>query len=266
VNPTPTPSFRDAVRSVVPPWLADRYPRPFTNGFRLLYSMAAALDAMMQVAVEGLRAKFPTQGTPTALPYIGADRRIIRGLTEGDGSYAERQIDWLDAWQHSGSPPEMLTQLQPMFAPAAPPLMRIVTNAGVWYTLDADGTLTIQNLGNWNWDNRPDLWARLWLIIYSPSDVPWAPDGTWGDGHRWGDGRFWGLTITSAMVSALQAVLANWHAAHGLYANIIVAFDPASFNPSSPEPDGTWGKNYKVVGGVAVPSRLATARYLDGVS
>ena len=40
----------------------------------------------------------------------------------------------------------------------------------------------------------------------------------------------------------------------------------ASFNPASPEPDGTWGKPHKVVGGVHVASRLATADYWDGTT
>jgi hypothetical protein len=65
-------------------------------------------------------------------------------------------------------------------------------------------------------------------------------------------------------VRALQSIVADWKPAGTRCVNIILAFDPASFNPASPEPDGNWGKWTKKVAGVAVPSRLATARYLDG--
>ena len=260
-------SYRELVRNFAPPWLSDRYPRPLTTGFRYLYAQAAVLDSMMQILVEGLRAKYPTQGTTTAVPYIGRDRRIVRGPNEDVNAFAERLIPWLDAWRGAGSALEVIRQMTPIFAPHPPPRMRIVTNAGTWYTYDPNADpITIEERGNWNWDNRPDLWARCWLILYSPDGEPWSPDGTWGDGNEWGDGRCWGLTITRPEVIAAQSVLAQWKAGHTLYPNIIVAFDENSFDPDAPEPDGTWRTFYKLVDGVATPSRLATARYMDGAS
>jgi hypothetical protein len=265
-------SFAATVRTLVPPWLSDRYPRPLVNGFSLLYCWGLALDSMMQLAVEGLRARLPSHpdSTPTALPFTGSDRRIIRGPDETDEHYASRLIPWLDTWRGAGSAITVLEQLAELFSPQAAPLMRIVTNQGTWYTYHpvviSGPHVTIEQRGNWNWDGRADLWARCWVIIYSSAGYPWSPDGTWGDGHRWGDGRVWGLTATRAQVVTAQHILAQWKAAHTLYPNIIVAFDPASFNPASPEPDGTWGKSYKVVGGHVVRSRLATARYLDGAA
>jgi hypothetical protein len=58
----------------------------------------------------------------------------------------------------------------------------------------------------------------------------------------------------------------DWKAAHSLCLWIILAFDPASFDPTDPPgpplPDGQWGPWGKDDGfGNRVPSRLATARY-----
>ena len=266
-------SFRDSIRTMVPPWLADRFPLPLTNGFRFLYCNAAVLDAFMQVAVEGLRAKYPGIGTPTALPYLGRDRLILRGPDESDAHYAARLVGWLQAWRLAGSAVAVLNQLYDYFSPATPPLLRLVTNWGTWYTLAPDGTLTIQRytMGEaapWNWDNRPDLWARCWVIIYSPNGVPWGPDRAWGEGGKWGDGRRWGTTATRDQVVSIQQIVAQWKGAHALYPNVIISFDPAAFAPdgSGAQPDGTWGTYYKIVGGVAVPSRYANARYWDGAS
>jgi hypothetical protein len=51
--------------------------------------------------------------------------------------------------------------------------------------------------------------------------------------------------------------------------NIIIAFDPASFDPQAAidaagMPNGLWGRWGKTVDGVCVPARLTTARYWDG--
>ena len=70
----------------------------------------------------------------------------------------------------------------------------------------------------------------------------------------------------------VRALVLDWTAAGILCPHIIVAFDPASFDPETPGPypaagmpDGSWGDAWKDDGsGVYVPSRLATARYWKG--
>jgi hypothetical protein len=264
----PNLSYRDLVRRLVPPWLSDRSPRPLTVGFRLIYAMGTALDGIFEWTVQGLSSKFPGFGTPTALPYIGRDRGVIRGPNESDESYAARLIPWLDAWRTAGSPVTVLKQLRPFFLPDAPPPMRTVTNSGTWYVYDADTeTVSVSKLANWNWDDKPELWARLWLIIDSSTGFPWGPDGTWGDGNAWGDGRTWGTDATRAEVETVQAIIGQWKAAHGYYINTIISFGLGEFDPSTPEPDGTWGKFYKLdEDGAAVPSRSLNARYWDGAA
>lgn len=263
--------FVDAVAGVVPPWLSFRPAGPKTPersvGYRLLYAMAGTIDLMMEIAVEGLRARYPGVGTPTALPLIQRDRGIVRGLQESDESAAGRLVGWLDSWRVAGNPHNTLAQLAPLFRPSAAPLMRIVTNAGVWYTLYPDGTVEQQALGNWNWDGKPELWARLWVIVYcDDAGYPWVAEDVWGVGE-WGesgDVGTWGSTATRPEVETILMTIQTWKGGHSLYPYTIIALDPDSFSPASPEPDGMWGKSYKIVDGVAVKSRLESARYWDG--
>lgn len=270
-------NFRHALRAFVPPWLSNRPATPkspaYQNGFKYLYAQALMLDIMMDVAVQALKARYPGLCQPDALPLIGQDRRIVRGLTEPDDMYAARLRAYLDSWRVAGNSYNMLAQLAPLFAPATVPLMRIVTNTGVWLTLNGDGSIVRQVLNNWNWDgSTDDRWARCWVIIYSGAGYPWSAEGVWSTGH-WGaydptapEHGTWGITATRDMVETILAVVQLWKAEHSLYPTTIIALDNATFDPAAPEPDGTWGKFYKIVGGVAVPSRLASARYFEGAS
>jgi hypothetical protein len=263
-------SFRDRVRRLVPPWLSDRGK---AVGFRLLYCLAAVCDAGAEVLTQGLQARFPGRGTPTALKYIGRDRGIRRGPGESDEAFAARLLTWLDDWRIAGSALSLLRQLHGFLSPN-PPLLRLVTNSGVWYTMDPNGTFSIHHASpnNWNWDgetngNHEAEWARFWLVIYSAS-APWSPAGNWGGEGRWAGGQLWGFTGTPAEIEGFKAIVSDWRAAHARCMWVIVAFDAASFDPSAPPgspllPDGWWGPWHKVVGGVAVPSRLATARYFE---
>lgn len=262
-------TFRETLRNYVPPWLSDRPGK--TVGFRYLYSMTALLDAGAQFIVEGMQARMPGAGTPTALPYIGRDRRIARGPHESDASYAERLRHWRDTWKTAGNAISLLNNVAAYFAPS-PPRLRIVTASGVWYTREPDGTITIHKtaLNNWDWDGDRALWSRFWLIIYATDGNPFVTGGRWGGGIRqWGDGGTIGTSALPDDIAALREIVAIWSGAHAQCPWIIVAFDPASFDPlaapASPGmPDGTWGPWSKTLGGVQVATRLGSARYIEG--
>lgn len=263
----PKLSFRDSLRGYVPPWLSDRPGK--SVGFRFLYAMVSLLDAGAQFAFEGLQARFPGQGTPTALQYIGRDRGIARGPNESDAAYAARLVAWRRSWRMAGNAISLLDNLASYFAPN-PPLIRVVTNGGVWTTRAPDGTVTFYRAvpSNWNWDNRPDLWSRIWPIVYANGGVPFSDGGAWGDARRWNDGGTIGTSLRPGDVGALLEIASTWKSASTVCPCIIAAFDPQSFNPLSAPgspgmPDGTWGTWHKVVNGVAVHTRLQTARYIE---
>lgn len=265
-------SFRETLRRYVPPWLSDRPGK--TVGFRVLYAIVSVLDAGVEVLVQGLQARFPGLGTPTALPYIGRDRRIVRGPMESDAAYGAQLVRWLEYWRGAGNAYTLALALQTFLYPGHPRI-RIVTRSGVWYTLEPSGELLWHRAepNNWDWDSqthpeRADNWSEFWVIVYPPH---FDDAGNWGasDGQTWGAGMAFGLDTTTGTVAAIKSLIQQWKGAHSLCRMLIVAYDPASFDPASPPgapgmPDGRWGYWSKDDGsGGRIKSRRGDARYVE---
>lgn len=272
-------TFRTTRKWMGPSWLTDG------EGGLVGYALDLVKDASMKAFVLGLRARFPqdpadptgqTTAPPDALAAIGRDRRMQRGIFETDVEYAARLPTWLDERKTAGNPFTLMRQLHAYTGTAHGCSFRTVDARGNWYSRAADGSQSaVLKAGNWNWDNRPTddqgrtRWSRFWVVIY-PGTL-WGPSPfNWGDtaGPRWGgsSSSTLGSTATPEQIATLRALVLDWMGAGKRCVNIILAFDPATFDPASPEPDGLWEHWSKVVGGVRVPARLSTARYLDGVS
>ena len=269
-------NLRSILRKLVPPWAA---PRPAVGdqpardaAFKFLYTPALFADLSLEALIQGIQARLPLTGTPTALPRIGRDRVIRRGLTEPDDVYARRLVAWLDDWRHAGSAWSLMRQVQAYVWPIVPRL-RVINNNGVFWTLNPDGTQERTKVADWDWDSNsggdPDDWAKIWLVIYSTNGpYPWDREGSWDDGEAW-DGRpeeTWGSTATPEQVQEIQAIVEDWKAAHELCVNIVVALDTAVFDPTDNTTyptDGLWGHWSKIVGGVSVPARDDRAIYWD---
>lgn len=224
------------------------------------YSLDVLADASVERIRRGLLARFP-QGNGRTLPpadaleAMGKDRRVIRGIGETDEEYAERLIPWLDDRKTQGGPFALMRTLAAYVRGGSS--FRTVDQRGNWFSRSAAGVETYTlNTGNWNWDGSPaSEWSKFWAIIYP--GTTWAQTLTWGGtGLAWGGtGLTWGTTATPGQVKTTRQIVREWKPAGTTCVNIIVAFDLASFNPASPEPDGTWG----------VPAnRLSTAAYWDG--
>ncbi|MFT3773018.1 MAG: hypothetical protein QM820_47145 [Minicystis sp.] len=189
-----------------------------------------------------------------------------------------------------------------------PPRVRLVTARGTWYTLEPDGTFRMQRIDGqglvyapdgavtpdttvahpWDWDSHtvpalPDQGDpfRIWAIIYAPTNSPLNDDeGAWGDyTSKYGDfDKVIGTSDTFPHVEQIRGLIDEWRAAGIKLSNVIIAYDPNSFNPAAPGPypaagmpDGYWGQHGKVVdvgGGALVwqRSRNPTARYYRGVA
>lgn len=258
--------FRTRNKQFGPRWLVD----DDDESTRIQYSLDLVLDAAMRRTYLGMLARYPDAaaelGIEGALEAIGRDRRTLRGLgPETDASYATRLKRWLHDAKKRGSPFMLMQKLQEYIAAGSS--FRTVDARGNWFSRSATGVETYTlNTGNWNWDSTvpsSPQWSRFWVIIYP--GTRWSHSANWGSGQLWGDTeRTWGTTATPSEVAGVRGIVADWKPAGTRCQNIIIAFDPASFNPASPEPDGTWGKPHKVVAGVHVPSRLTTADYWDG--
>lgn len=258
--------FRTRNKQFGPRWLVD----DDDESTRIQYSLDLVLDAAMRRTYLGMLARYPDAaaelGIEGALEAIGRDRRTLRGLgPETDASYATRLKRWLHDAKKRGSPFMLMQKLQEYIAAGSS--FRTVDARGNWFSRSATGVETYTlNTGNWNWDSTvpsSPQWSRFWVIIYP--GTRWSHSANWGSGQLWGDTeRTWGTTATPSEVAGVRGIVADWKPAGTRCQNIIIAFDAASFNPASPEPDGTWGKPHKVVAGVHVPSRLTTADYWDG--
>jgi hypothetical protein len=225
------------------------------------------LDVIAEAATQALEARFPERAPDDALPYHGRDRGIIRGPLELAASYRIRLLLWLEAWRGAGVGRALLDQVAGYLSPNACRL-RLWTQVGVVYTLEADGTFSItRSASPWNWDQRPELWSRFWLLIYSTGGIPWTHAGTFADRVSWGDPATstFASTATQAEAQSIAAIVDQWKPAAALCQNVLVVFNSAKFNPAvaSDLPDGTWGEYWDTISGLA--SRSREVLYWKGV-
>lgn len=252
--------WREFALRIAPPWLQKG------DGAKVLYSISAPLDVANDWAWQGIKARMPLEATPTALGAIGRDRVITRGFDESDDNYRARLAAHLVAWRRAGHAQGILDAIAGYLSPHEV-RMRIATNAGVWYTRETDGTFTWEKqLGTWDWDGASGSWWRFWVILYPPNTL-WTEGPNIGDSDLWNGaigsaGYTIGSTATPEQVQSIRGLVKQWKPAHAQCKWIIVAFDPDSFDPSAPDPDGTWGP--WGAGDPRVRTRLASARYWDG--
>lgn len=259
-------TFRDVARRWSPARLLTDQAQRFVYAV-----LGLPIDGIAQAAKDAAHQGLVTDCTDDALPSHGRDRLLVRGPDEPRSSYVARLLGWLEAWRSAGAGASMLDQIAAYLTPHAV-RMRIITNNGLWYTRETDGTLTIeQHTGAFDWDGSTAAWARFWLVIYPPSTL-WQPGPTWGDSTLWGGawgspGYTWGSTATPNQVQTIRALVKQWKPGFAKCMNIIIAFDPASFSPTSGDlPAGQYGPWADDDGtGTWVPTRLASARYWDGV-
>ncbi len=262
-------SFR--AKHAGPRWLTDG------EGGLVGKALSRMRDALLQRVFLGLLARLPQNGPngetapPDALVRQGRDRLIYRGIFETDAEYAVRLKAFRDEHATRGNPFTLMRQLHAYVGTTHGVSFRTVDVRGNFYSRSAAGVETSSlDTQLWDWDGDTSTtgdttrWSRFWVIIY-PGTLWTIATATWGTG-TWGDpDHVWGFAdMTPEHAETLRAIVDRWKPEGTRCINIIVAFDPASFDPAAPEPDGLWGLPYKYVGGAAVASRLATARYLAG--
>ncbi len=258
--------FRTAWRKLVPGWLARG------EGELLLYSLGLMLDSFAERGRISVLARHPDHAPADALASLGRDRQIVRGRGEVQAAFAARLVRWLDDHRLRGNPYALMQQVRAFCN--SPVRLRTVDTRGNWYTLERDGTKSVElAAGNWDWRGDPATkWSQFWLIIYPTTDatpLPWAQAPTWGEaGAVYSRERTWGTTATPAEVDTVRRIVREWKPAGTRCVRIIVAFDDASFDPTAAAgspglPAGTWGR-WSNGEDPARTDRLSTARYWKG--
>ena len=260
--------FRSAFYKLLPSWLTT------DDGELVHYSLGLVMDAYLERVWLGLRARHPDHAPPDALGHIGRDRKIIRGIDESAAAYAVRLIRWLDDHLIRGNPFALLEQLRAYCN--VDMMARTVDRHGNWFTIDTDGTRSFSLAqGNWDWDGTSvSQWSRFWVILYPPSTL-WTQGPAWGAAALWGGAwgstaHTWGSTATPDQVAAVRSIVREWKPAGTRCEYVILAFDPASFDPTDDAepvgalPGGDWGINHELGSDPAVAARLADATYWPG--
>jgi hypothetical protein len=155
-----TPTFRDRMRQFCPPWLRTGWAEKY------LYSFGLVCDAFGDALTAGVKFRYPGYYAPDSLAVIGRERRISRGLSEPDATYAERLTPWLEGHRHRGGPYAMLAMIFAYYAPNNFPIALIYRN-GRRFDMDAAGVITRSD-SSFSPDSRPEQWARWWLFYYTP--------------------------------------------------------------------------------------------------
>lgn len=133
------PQLRHALRSLLPPWLK----RPIGDSF-----LAEGLFTLYDLDAEYMRAalllRFPSYSCDDALPLLLADRGLPVCIDEDPDTMRARGLLWLDVLQMQGLPLGLLLLIQALLSyPGQPPaysLVRLVTQASLWYELDDAAT------------------------------------------------------------------------------------------------------------------------------
>lgn len=130
MDPFHVPQTRHLLRALLPPWLK----RPMGDSL-CAEGLFTVYDLDAEYMRDALLARMPSYAPIDALALIAADRGVPIGPAEDPDVLRVRLLLWLDFLQLAGLPIGLLLTLQAVLAPAYP-MVRLVTQQSIWYTLD----------------------------------------------------------------------------------------------------------------------------------
>lgn len=248
-----------------PIWLRDEL------GKRFQYLLGAAQDHAAQYAWDGIHQRCPTYAEANSRRELSRDRRIPLFESEPIPSQQARLRAWRSTHRAAGTDAGVLTQSRPFWLPEVPRIRIVAGNSEVaqWSTLNPDGSLEFHRRdatnggSNWDWDStypfhaEPPTIHRWWVIVYAPPSVTAnpivaSPSETVSVGS----------SLSAQQAADVASLAAAFKRAGSFLWGWVLAFDPASFDPTAGPgigyPDGTWFRSYKLDGSF---NRLETARY-----
>lgn len=237
----------------IPPWFVRN-----TNIGTYLEAFGLSLDTVAESAIQGLRMSQPLRCDESALPILARDRGLRLYASEPVASQRRRLSRWHQLRRQFGTHAGQMRNIQPFFlSHVAVPRIRIVHQSGdglstTWHTLEADDTYTWHRAtpSNWDWDDNDAQWSRYWVIIYT-NTLGLAAQTEWGGADTWDGGQVWDGLLTEAQVADIVGGILEARAPHTKLWGVILATDPAWFDPTasvvvnaagwSNLPGGNWG-------------------------
>lgn len=150
--------YKSTLERIGPPWLQRLV------GKRLLGSIGEVLDEQVDRLADGVKLRFPGLGDESALPYIGRDRLLRRGVVETAATYALRLRAWWDAHRLRGGPYALLEQLHAFWLGELDVRKDVVYYSGTRRSIDPGGTITADAI-SWSADGS-GKWARVWVFFH----------------------------------------------------------------------------------------------------
>lgn len=271
----PPPVFRRLIGSPnrSPGWMR----RP--NDAGILEPIGNAMDHFFALDTYRMLAGLPSYSTDASLREICRDRHILVFNEESRASQIAQAQRWLLSHFDAGLPVGVLQQNALLWLPEVPRYRLAAGNSlrAMWTTVEPDGTTTFvtrdaSNGGsNWDWwseyfadamvpDVEPTQIHNYWVIIYAPPSVTFPLASPMPQDPL--------ISVGSSITVQFGSNLANkaqyWSREGSRLAGVILASDPASFDPDLDNtivpggyPDGTWWRP----AGPSGPNRLASARY-----
>lgn len=286
----------DRFEQIVPRWgsqMVEKWRAFFFSGFALA-------DGLVERAKEAVKASQPGQVDGVvdlggflnvdALEPIASQRGIITGPYESPGDKASRCRRWKAIREREGRPWGVLETVQALFGgptgTEALPKVRLVSDRGMWWTLDPDGMHRQHTPGGtgyyfhprtgdsgaeavaahpWDWDGAAAQ-GDWWVIVYcDPLPVGVFGQHVYGAGGpgtiTYACGARWGLDVGagaegSALLGKLLLAIEQNGCMGTRCRGVVFCFDAAALDPETPGPypaagmpDGTWGGPV-LVGGV----------------
>lgn len=213
------------------------------NRGTFLESVGLLFDNSIESFSQGLQLSQPLRCDPSSLPYMSGDRGIRVYPTEPIASQRYRLSQWYQLRRQFGTHVGEMRNLQPFFLPSTP-IIRTVHQAGdgstsTWHTLDAAGTYTVHRAANWNFDGVAAKWSRFWVIVYV--DQLGLTQPNWDGGELWDGGQVWDGWYDTTAIDDMVAAINDAKSAHSVLWGVILAPDPATFDPTASvvvDPDG----------------------------
>lgn len=237
--------YTSAYRRAVPPWLQR------SVGARLMESLAAQVDTLVERTTDGVLLRFPGLLQPVdenALAFTGRERRIRRGPFESPSRYARRLRGWWAAHRTRGGPYALLEQLRAYLGEFLTVRTDVVYYSGTRRWQDVDGTIT-RDAVTWSASGPSEGWAHVWVFLYVPETIP-IRESTMldesGDPILADDGsEILGVesvvpgSLTPEEAEIFLAIPREWSAAHIRTIRVVLLYSTARLW-NYPQPVPTW--------------------------